>query len=133
MGQQRRSFVPQPSALILRTLQCYFSKQYQMIHMKAQFVCVLEIVGVGYKANTNTQGTLLCLKLGFSHDVILQVPPLVRVFCLKPTLICCTGTTFQNVMQFAATIRSCKPPEVYKGKGIRYRNETIVQKQGKKK
>lgn len=101
--------------------------------MQALHVCYLDIIGVGYKANTDAKGTHLYLKLGFSHDVILKVPPLVRVFCLKPTLICCTGIHVQNVTQFAAQIRSCKPPEVYKGKGIRYRNENIVHKLGKKK
>ncbi len=101
--------------------------------MQALYVCYLDIIGVGYKANTNEKGTFLNLKLGFSHDVTLQVPPCIRVFCLKPTLICCTGTNVQNVTQFAALIKSCKPPEVYKGKGIRYRNENIVRKVGKKK
>jgi len=93
-------------------------------------VCFLEIIGVGYKATTDEQGHL-CLKLGFSHDVLLKVPPGVRVFCLKPTIICCTGTHLTNVTQFAASVKRCKPPEVYKGKGIRYRNELIRQKPGK--
>jgi large subunit ribosomal protein L6 len=100
--------------------------------MGAHFVCFLEIIGVGYKATTDGQGHLY-LKLGFSHDVKLKVPPGVRVFCLKPTIICCTGTHLTNVTQFAAQVKRCKPPEVYKGKGIRYRNELIRQKQGKKK
>lgn len=101
--------------------------------MQALHVCYLDIIGVGYKANTDDKGTMLYLKVGLSHDVILKVPPLVRVFCLKPTLICCTGCYHPNVTQFAALIRSYKPPEVYKGKGIRYRNENIVLKLGKKK
>jgi large subunit ribosomal protein L6 len=109
------------------------SIEIKRIYMQAKFVCYLEMIGVGYKASTDAEGTCLYLKLGFSHDVKLQVPPLVRVFCLKPTLICCTGTDLQSVTQFAATIKRCKPPEVYKGKGIRYRNEILVQKQGKKK
>lgn len=102
--------------------------------MEAKFVCFLEILGVGYKASTDAQGTKLTLKLGFSHDIRLKVPPSVRVFCPgRPTLICCTGLDAKTVTQFAAIIRSCKPPEIYKGKGIRYRNEIIIQKQGKKK
>ena len=101
--------------------------------MQTQYVCYLEIIGVGYKAYNDVQGRYLHLKLGFSHEIQLEVPPRVRVFCLKPTLICCTGTDNQVVTQFAAQIKSCKPPEVYKGKGIRYRNEVLMQKQGKKK
>jgi large subunit ribosomal protein L6 len=102
--------------------------------MEAKFVCFLEIIGVGYKANTSSHGTSLTLKLGFSHDIRLKVPPMVRVYCPgRPTLICCTGCDAKTVTQFAAIVKSCKPPEIYKGKGIRYRNEIIIQKQGKKK
>ena len=100
---------------------------------RAKFMCFLEIVGVGYKANTNLEGTVLYLKLGLSHDIKLAIPPSIRVFCLKPTRICCVSLNLQNVTQFATIIKNFKPPEVYKGKGIRYRNEIIVQKQGKKK
>jgi large subunit ribosomal protein L6 len=77
--------------------------------------------------------TLLQLKLGFSHDVLIEIPLSVRVFCFKPTLICCVGTNKNVLTQFAAQIRDTKPPEIYKGKGIRYRNEVIMHKQGKKK
>jgi large subunit ribosomal protein L6 len=101
--------------------------------MEAKFFCFLEIIGVGYKANTNAQGSILYLKLGFSHEIQLQVIPSVRVFCLKPNLICCTGMDHQKVTQFAAIVKRCKPPEVYKGRGIQYRNEIIQKKQGKKK
>ncbi|BFI32717.1 large subunit ribosomal protein L6 [Marchantia polymorpha subsp. ruderalis] len=86
--------------------------------MATKLFCFLEIIGVGYKASTNAQGSILYLKLGFSHEIRLQVTPSVRVFCLKPNLICCTGMDHQKVTQFAATVKSCKPPEVYKGKGI---------------
>jgi large subunit ribosomal protein L6 len=101
--------------------------------MQANFICFLELVGVGYKASIDAENNVLHLKLGLSHDINIKIPPSIRVFCLKPTLICCTSTNLQNVSQFAAIIKSFKPPEVYKGKGIRYRNELIVQKQGKKK
>lgn len=102
--------------------------------MEAKYVCFLEIIGVGYKASTDTYGTLLTLKLGFSHDIRIKAPPSVRVFCPgRPTLICCTGSDLKTVTQFAAIVKRCKPPEIYKGKGIRYRNEIIIQKQGKKK
>ena len=102
--------------------------------MEAKFVRFLEIVGVGYKAIADSKGRKVTLKVGFSHDIELQAPKGVRVFCPgRPTLICCTGTNSQVVSQFAAKIKKCKPPEIYKGKGIRDRNEIILQKQGKKK
>lgn len=101
--------------------------------MKAKYTCYLEIVGVGYRAAAESDNTVLRLKLGLSHDVVLKAPKGVRVFCFKPTLICCAGINKSSLTQFAAQIRASKPPEVYKGKGIRFRNELIVLKQGKKK
>ncbi|XP_054781166.1 60S ribosomal protein L6, mitochondrial [Prosopis cineraria] len=100
--------------------------------MEAKFFRFLKIVGVGYKARAESQGRLLYLKLGYSHEVELTVPPAVRVFCFKNNVVCCTGIDKQRVHQFAATVRSCKPPEVYKGKGILYIDEVIKKKQGKK-
>jgi len=95
----------------------------------------LEIIGVGYKASTNPQGSILYLKLGFIHEIQLQVTSSVRVFCFNPNdnPICCTGIDHQKVTQFAASVKSCKPPEVYKGKGIQHRNEILHKKQGKNK
>ena len=101
--------------------------------MKAQYTCYLEIIGVGYRATAESNNTLLRLKLGLSHDVVFKAPKGVRVFCFKPTLVCCTGIDKQSLTQFVAKIRASKPPEIYKGKGIRFRNETILLKQGKKK
>jgi len=86
--------------------------------MEAKLFCFLEIIGVGYKASTNPQGFILYLKLGFSHEIRLQVTSSVRVFCFKPNPICCTGIDHQKIIQFAASVKGCKPPEVYKGKGI---------------
>ncbi|XVE81252.1 hypothetical protein DITRI_Ditri15bG0048600 [Diplodiscus trichospermus] len=100
--------------------------------MEAKFFRFLKIVGVGYKARAEAEGRLLFLKLGYSHEVELTVPPAVRVFCFKNNIVCCTGLDKQRVHQFAATVRSCKPPEVYKGKGIMYIDEVIKKKQGKK-
>ncbi|KAL5139285.1 Pullulanase 1, chloroplastic [Glycine soja] len=100
--------------------------------MEAKFFRFLKIVGVGYKARAEAAGRLLYLKLGYSHEVELAVPPAVRVFCFKNNVICCTGIDKQRVHQFAATVRTCKPPEVYKGKGIMYVDEVIKKKQGKK-
>nr|YP_009674829.1 ribosomal protein L6 [Fossombronia foveolata]QDE12829.1 ribosomal protein L6 [Fossombronia foveolata]QIA59961.1 ribosomal protein L6 [Fossombronia cristula] len=101
--------------------------------MEAKFFCFLEIIGVGYKASTNAQGSISYLKLGFSHEIRLQVTPSVRVSCSKPNPIRCTGMDHQKVTQFAAIVKSCKPPEVYRGRGIQYRNEIIHKKRGKKK
>jgi large subunit ribosomal protein L6 len=78
--------------------------------------CFLEIIGVGYKANTNPQGSILYLKLHFNQE-IQQVTSSVCVFCFKPNPICCTGIDHQKVTQFAANIKSCKPLKIYKGKG----------------
>ncbi|CAL5371202.1 unnamed protein product [Camellia sinensis] len=102
------------------------------IIMEAKFFRFLKIVGVGFKARAESEGRLLYLKLGYSHEVELTVPPAVRVFCFKPNIVCCTGIDKQRVHQFAAAVRSCKPPEVYKGKGIMYIDEVIKKKQGKK-
>ncbi|KAK7268519.1 hypothetical protein RIF29_21219 [Crotalaria pallida] len=111
------------------------SKVYRLLlglTTKASFFRFLKIVGVGYKARAEDAGRMLYLKLGYSHEVELTVPPAVRVFCFKNNVICCTGIDKQRVHQFAATVRNCKPPEVYKGKGIMYADEVIKKKQGKK-
>ncbi|KAL3814851.1 hypothetical protein ACJIZ3_016119 [Penstemon smallii] len=100
--------------------------------MEAQFFRFLKIVGVGFKARAEAQGRLLYLKLGYSHEVELTVPPAVRVFCFKNNVVCCTGIDKERVHQFAAAVRSCKPPEVYKGKGIMYIDEIIKKKEGKR-
>ncbi|GAV70259.1 Ribosomal_L6 domain-containing protein [Cephalotus follicularis] len=99
--------------------------------MEAKFFRFLKIVGVGYKARAEVEGSLLYLKLGYSHEVELTVPHAVRVFCFNNNL-CFTGMDKQRVHQFAATVRGSKPPEVYKGKGIMYMDEVIKKKQGKK-
>lgn len=100
--------------------------------MEAKFFRFLKIVGVGFRARTEAEGRQLFLKLGYSHEVEFAVPPAVRVFCFKPNIICCTGIEKQRVHQFAGAVRSCKPPEVYKGKGILYIDEVVKKKQGKK-
>nr|YP_008816065.1 ribosomal protein L6 [Entransia fimbriata]AGZ90302.1 ribosomal protein L6 [Entransia fimbriata] len=74
----------------------------------------------------------LQLKLGFSHEVNIKIPSTLRVFCLTPTLICCYGLEKQKVTEFAASLKKIRPPEPYKGKGIRLRHEVILKKQGAK-
>lgn len=91
----------------------------------------LEITGVGYRAQI--QGKKLTLQLGLSHDVKYDIPEGVDVKCPSQTEIIITGIDKQKVGQVAAEIRHYKPPEPYKGKGIRYANEYIFRKEGKKK
>ena len=91
----------------------------------------LEINGVGYRAAM--QGSNLQLALGFSHDVVYKVPDGIQVACPKPTEIVVTGIDKQKVGQVASEIRSWRPPEPYKGKGVKYADEYIFRKEGKKK
>jgi large subunit ribosomal protein L6 len=91
----------------------------------------LEITGVGYKAAV--QGKTLNLALGYSHDVNYPIPAGITIACAKPTEILVSGIDRQRVGQVAAEIREYRPPEPYKGKGVRYADEFIVRKEGKKK
>ncbi len=91
----------------------------------------LEINGVGYRAAM--QGKSLQLSVGLSHEVNYPVPEGISVECPKPTEIVITGINKQQVGQVAAEIRSYRPPEPYKGKGIKYAGEYIFRKEGKKK
>lgn len=93
------------------------------------FSKVLEIEGVGYRADA--QGQKLTLSVGFSHPVILEVPQGITAIVEK-NVVTVTGTDKHAVGQFAANVRKVKKPEPYKGKGIRYRGEHIIRKQGKK-
>ena len=91
----------------------------------------LEITGVGYRAAM--QGKNLQLALGYSHDVVYAIPEGITIAVPKPTEITITGTDSQRVGQVAAEIRAYRPPEPYKGKGVKYANEFIFRKEGKKK
>lgn len=91
----------------------------------------LEIIGVGYRAAL--QGKSLQLALGYSHDVNYAVPEGITIAVPKPTEITITGNDAQRVGQVAAEIRGYRPPEPYKGKGVKYADETIFRKEGKKK
>ncbi len=95
------------------------------------FTKKLEIVGVGYRAAL--QGRDIKLNLGYSHDVIYKVPEGIEVQVPKPTEIVISGIDKQKVGQVAAEIREWRKPEPYKGKGIRYADEYIFRKEGKKK
>ena len=95
------------------------------------FTKVLEITGVGYRANA--QGKTLKLQLGYSHDVDIDVPEGIEVKTPDQTTVEISGTDKQAVGQFAANVRKWRKPEPYKGKGIKYRGEYIFRKEGKKK
>ncbi len=95
------------------------------------FTINLEINGVGYRAQADAK--LLKMQLGFSHDVEIPIPTGIQIKALKPTEIEISGADRQRVGQIAAEIRSLRPPEPYKGKGIKYSTETIRRKEGKKK
>jgi large subunit ribosomal protein L6 len=91
----------------------------------------LEITGVGYKAAV--QGKVLKLSLGYSHDVDFAIPDGIAIVTPKPTEVVVTGIDKQRVGQVAAEIREFRPPEPYKGKGVKYAGEFIFRKEGKKK
>jgi len=91
----------------------------------------LEITGVGYRAAV--QGKTLQLQLGFSHDVNYPIPEGIAIVTPKPTEIVVSGIDKQKVGHVAAEIRGFRPPEPYKGKGVKYVNEYIFRKEGKKK
>jgi len=95
------------------------------------FTKQLEINGVGYRAAI--QGSTLGLQLGYSHDISYPIPEGITVKCEKPTSITISGADKQRVGQVAAEIRAFRPPEPYKGKGIKYERETILRKEGKTK
>ena len=89
----------------------------------------LELIGVGYRATL--KGRALDLQLGFSHPTVLDIPEGIEVKIDKNTLITISGCDKQAVGQFAALARSLRPPEPYKGKGVRYKGEYVRKKAGK--
>ena len=91
----------------------------------------LEISGVGYRAAV--QGKNLQLALGYSHDIVYPIPEGISIATPRPVEIIVTGSDRQKVGQVAAEIREYRPPEPYKGKGIKYAGERIFRKEGKKK
>jgi len=95
------------------------------------FSKTLDITGVGYRASV--QGNSLNLQLGYSHDINYPIPEGIEIKCENQTTIAVSGADKQAVGQVAAEIRAFRKPEPYKGKGIRYRGEQILRKEGKKK
>jgi large subunit ribosomal protein L6 len=101
----------------------------QVTGVTTGFKRTLEIVGVGYRAQV--KGDQLDLQLQFSHPVSYPIPPGITITCPDPTKIEVSGLDKQRVGQVAAEIRAYRPPEPYKGKGIKYSDETIIRKAGK--
>lgn len=91
----------------------------------------LEIAGVGYRAAVD--GKILNLQLGYSHDIKVAIPDDIKVVCDTPTAVTISGADKQRVGQIASEIRGFRPPEPYKGKGVKYAEERILRKEGKKK
>ncbi|RYB02841.1 50S ribosomal protein L6 [Lichenibacterium ramalinae] len=99
--------------------------------VSAGFERKLEITGVGYKAAV--QGKRLVLSLGYSHDVDFPIPEGITIVATRPTELIITGIDKREVGQVASEIRAFRPPEPYKGKGVKYAGEFIFRKEGKKK
>ena len=97
----------------------------------AGFEKKLEITGVGYKAAVS--GKRLQLSLGYSHDIDFPIPEGIAIVATRPTELVISGISKRNVGQVASEIRSLRPPEPYKGKGVKYAGEFIFRKEGKKK
>lgn len=95
------------------------------------FTKSMEINGTGYRAAV--QGSDLVLNLGYSHEIRYPVPKGIKITCEKPTSIKVEGADKRQVGQVAAEIRAYRGPEPYKGKGVKYENEQILRKEGKKK
>jgi large subunit ribosomal protein L6 len=102
-----------------------------VLGVTAGFEKKLEITGVGYRAAV--QGKTLQLALGYSHDVNYPIPAGVTIVTPKPTEITISGIDKRQIGQIAAEIRALRAPEPYKGKGVKYANEFIFRKEGKKK
>jgi large subunit ribosomal protein L6 len=103
--------------------------QNMVVGVSKGFEKRLQIVGVGY--NAKLQGKKLVLSIGFCHSVELMVPEGIQIQVPVPTEIVIQGPDRQAVGQFAAVVRGVRPPEPYKGKGIKYSDEIIVRKAGK--
>ncbi len=100
-----------------------------IVGVSEQFKVILNLVGVGYRANV--QGKLLILNLGYSHRIEIEIPSGISVEVVKNTTINLTGCDKESLGLFAAQIRSWRPPEPYKGKGIIYKDEIVKRKAGK--
>ena len=99
--------------------------------VSAGYAKTMEITGTGFRAAV--QGSNLVINLGFSHDVVYPIPHGIKITCERPTAIKVEGVDKRLVGQVAAEIRAFRPPEPYKGKGVKFEGEAIRRKEGKKK
>ena len=102
-----------------------------IIGTSAGYEKILELAGVGYRASL--KGKILNLQLGFSHDIDFNIPEGVKITVEKQNILKITGTDKQQVGMVAAEIKRIRPPEPYKGKGIKEQGQYILRKEGKKK
>ena len=102
-----------------------------LIGLKHNYSAQLELVGVGYKVSLHAR--ILHLSIGFSHILLVAVPDSLELEIKKTKTIICKSSNYQNLTQFIASLRHLKLPDVYKGKGLRLKNETVAVKEGKKK
>ena len=127
--------IVKPKSLSKRSRQHWGMNRTQIsnliIGVTSGFTKHLELNGVGYRAAL--QGNTLKLSLGYSHEIDFEIPKDVKITVPKPTEITINGVDQQIVGQVAANIREKRKPEPYKGKGIRYKDEYVFAKEGKKK
>ncbi len=125
------TFTPKKETIEARALWgTYASIAHNMITGVTEgFTVILELEGVGYRADA--QGQKLTLSLGYSHPIIMEVPAGITA-TVEKSVLTIAGSDKHAVGQFAANVRKNRPPEPYKGKGVRYRGEHILRKQGKK-
>ncbi len=124
------AFTPQDTPHAPALWGTYSAHCRNMIHGVTEgFTKVLEIEGVGYRAEV--KGDVLVLNMGFSHPVEMKIPDGTSVTVEKNT-VTMTDIDLERLGQFAANVRAVRPPEPYKGKGIHYKGEYIIRKQGKK-
>ena len=102
-----------------------------LVGVSSGFSKTLLLNGVGYRAEM--RGKELRMQLGFSHDILYPVPEGIEIKCPRPVEIIVSGRDRQRVGQVAANLRAYRPPEPYKGKGVRYSDEVVMRKEGKKK
>ena len=105
--------------------------EQKFIGVNSGYEKILEITGVGYRASL--KGKQLNLQVGFSHDVNFDIPENIKITVEKQTIIKISGTDKQKVGMTASKIKSLRPPEPYKGKGIKEVGQYILRKEGKKK
>ncbi|PCI24068.1 MAG: 50S ribosomal protein L6 [SAR324 cluster bacterium] len=106
--------------------------QKNLLGVCLRYVVRLSFVGIGFRVEAIEKG-FIKLKLGFSHFVFVKIPPYIRVFAPKKTVLVVESIDDQLLKEFCARLQSLKAPDAYKGKGILYKNQTVILKEGKKK